>query len=281
MSIRLVAGGLAGAALCFLASQALGHGDAEARLARLNERLARTPADCDLLTRRAWLHHETGHLDLALADLDRAKQIAPDRLLLDWMRSRVLLDAGRFAEAEVLLRGFLSHQPDHARAHAAHARALAGLQRYDEAARAFGRAIEHDGVANPELYLDQARMLVAADLGDPTRALGVLDEARQVFGPLPALEGEALELEVRARRFDAALLRVDRLAAGATRRESWLLRRAEILERAGRGEEAADAYQASLAEVAALGDQRRATPFVQLLEERARRGLARLRGAAR
>ena len=48
----------------------------------------------------------------------------------------------------------------------------------------------------------------------------------------------AVDLEVQRERWDAALERIDRIAARSARQETWLLRRGEILEQAGRSEAA-------------------------------------------
>ncbi len=96
------------------------------------------------------------------------------------------------------------------------------------------------------------------------------------LGPLVSLGFEAIDLEVRLRRFDAALARIDQLSAGSPRRESWLVRRGEILEAAGRDAEARQAYESAMDAIAALPAGRRAVPAVADLAASARRGLQRV-----
>jgi predicted RNA polymerase sigma factor len=134
--------------------------------------------------------------------------------------------------------------------------------------------------AGPDLHLARVRALAAG--GDATlgEALRALDEAEADLGPVPALAQEGLALELRAGRTDAALARLDRLSARTRHREGWLVQRAEILERAGRSEQAKSAYSAALASLDSLPPTRRATPAAVTLAARAREGLERLTSSA-
>jgi len=96
---------------------------------------------------------------------------------------------------------------------------------------------------------------------------------------VPALAQEGLALELRAGRTDAALARFDRLSPPERRGERWILQRAEILERAGRSQQAVVEYSAALASLEAMPPARRATPAAAMLAERARGGIQRLTAA--
>ena len=84
----------------------------------------------------------------------------------------------------------------------------------------------------------------------------------------------AIEFEVTRERYDAALARLDRIAAGAARKERWLARRGEILAQAGRQAEARTAFTQVRAAIAALPPRRRTTRAVAELEDRIRMALA-------
>jgi predicted Zn-dependent protease len=58
------------------------------------------------------------------------------------------------------------------------------------------------------------------------------------LGPLPSLALPAVDLDVRLGRWDSALIRLDALLRQAPSNPSWIARRAEILARAGRTDEA-------------------------------------------
>ena len=61
-----------------------------------------------------------------------------------------------------------------------------------------------------------------------------MDEGIEKFGELVFLENYAIDLEVTRKNYDAALARLDKLSATMPRKESFLLRRGEILLQAER-----------------------------------------------
>jgi Flp pilus assembly protein TadD len=117
---------------------------------------------------------------------------------------------------------------------------------------------------------------VEADAGDPSRALESLEEASATLGPLVVLESYALDLEQRAGRFDAALTRLERLAGGSSRQESWLIRRAAILVQAGRSDDALLCLRQALVAIERLPPHRRSAPATTRLEAQARLSLEQL-----
>ena len=88
------------------------------------------------------------------------------------------------------------------------------------------------------------------------------------MGPLITLQLYAIDLEAKQKSYDAALARLDKVAAASPRKETWLARKGEILQLAGRPEQAADAFQAALKAIAQLPDTRRYVPAMQELEKR-------------
>ena len=71
-------------------------------------------------------------------------------------------------------------------------------------------------------------------------------------------------------------MRLDQIIAAVPRPETWLARRGEILEQAGRLEAARQDYTAALAAVAALPEHRRTTRTMQNLVTRLGTALDRL-----
>jgi tetratricopeptide (TPR) repeat protein len=261
------------AAILLAPAPVLAHGDFDARVAALSARIKEQPS-ADRYLERSVLYRGHGDLAAALADLDHAERLDPTRTDLGLHRGRLALDAGRPEEAVAPLEELLAGVPDHPEANLALARALAELGRPRDAAAHYTRAIEAAPVRIPSHYLEQADALLAA--GEPQVALNGLDEGLSRLGPVVALASRAIEIELAQGRVDAALVRLDRLASSASRQETWLARRAEILEDSGRRAEARAAYAGALAEIERLPVRRRATPAMAQLESRARDGVARL-----
>ena len=251
----------------------LAHGAFDARVAALAARIKEQPS-ADRYLERSVLYRGHGDLAAALADLEQAERLDPTRTDLGLHRGRLALDAGRPKEAVAPLQALLAETPNHPEANLALARALAELGRSRDAAAHYARAIEAAPVGIPSHYLERADVLLAA--GEPQVALDGLDEGLSRLGPVVALANRAIEIELARGRVDAALVRLDRLALRASRQETWLARRAEILEDSGRRAEARAAYAGALAEIERLPARRRATPAMAQLESRARDGVARL-----
>ncbi len=274
--MRIVSIVAATLSLCLSVSDARSHArdptEAEAADARVRSR----PRDAEAWLARAQLRFRWGDAPGALADLDRARRLGahPSRFALE--RGLALLEVGKVESAEERLRDFLERHPHHVQARASRGRALALLGRPAEAARELEHAIGRSAAPTPDLYLSRARALLEAEAGDPSRALESLEEARARLGPLVVLESYALDLEQSDGRFDAALARVERLAAGSPRQESWLIRRAAILARIGRPGDAAASLRMALLAIERLPPHRRSARATARLEAKARLSLERL-----
>ena len=107
-------------------------------------------------------------------------------------------------------------------------------------------------------------------------ALKGLDEGLSALGEPVVLHMYALELEIGAKRYDAALRRVDKLSAGSVRKEPWLIRKGAIQEAAGQKTAAIQSYQAVLEAINSLPASRRHNKAVHRLENEAIAALSRL-----
>jgi tetratricopeptide (TPR) repeat protein len=195
---------------------------------------------------------------------------------VDYHLARLRLDAGKPAEAETLLGQVLVRTPDHAPSLVERARAREALGRHLEAAADWERAIAVDTRIGPEHYLGLAAALVAAGPDHRARAIERLDQGLARLGEPVSLALRAIELEIDAGRTDAAVARIEKIAARSARKEPWLVRRAEILEQAGRSAEARQSYAEALQAIDALPPFRRTTPAVGRLREQALAAVARL-----
>ncbi len=267
---------LAGA---FATSSVRAHPDLERQIADVTTRLELAPRDAELYLHRAELYRVHRDWPAAEADYARARRLQPRLAIVDFYLGRMKLEADRPKEAKKALDRFLSREPDHARARIARARALVKLGDPLAAVADYTRALagfDEDQRPEPEVYLERARALAALGDAHADAALRGLDEGLARLGQPVTLQLYAIEIEVERGRHDAALERLQAIADSAERQESWLVRRAEILEGAGRVGEARDAYASALAAVAALPPNRRGNRAMRRLEQQARAALERL-----
>jgi len=125
------------------------------------------------------------------------------------------------------------------------------------------------------MYIERAQTLAAAGIEFRDEALRGLDEGMEKLGPLITLQLAALDLELAQKRYDRALARLERIAAGSPRKETWLARRGEIMEQAGRKTEAHESYAAALAAIETLPPHRRRVKATTEMETRLRAALRR------
>jgi tetratricopeptide (TPR) repeat protein len=250
------------------------HEDAADRLHAIGHRLEATPDDPGLYLERAGLLRERGRPVEALEDCRRARALSPSAAAsADLIAAGIHLEDQRPEAALDCARRVLLEYPEHGPAHLARARALRYLGRKSEAIATFEMVRAGAETPRPELVLEHAGLHLDAPRSAAT-ALGVLDEGMARIGPAPALVRLAIELEVELGRVEAALDRIDDMVRRSRRPERWLVRRGELMEEAGRCEEAAGAYRAALRAVDRLPPRHRRTAAVTALEMRALAGLA-------
>lgn len=251
---------------------ALAHGTLQAPIAALDRELALQPANLAARLERADFLRLEGDFGSALEDLAAIDAISPANPDAAWIRARVLVDQGREAPAIVELNRWLSIHPAHPGALELRARARTSVGDLNGALLDYDAAIAAAPAPDPDLFSARAEVQRARRSG-PTGAeealAGLLAGIRKL-GPVPGLELAALRLELDLGRYQDALLRIDALAATATRKETWLARRADILEQMGREDAARATWEEAVAACEALPPGQFRTPAIQALLKQAR-----------
>ncbi|MBK7976719.1 MAG: hypothetical protein IPK07_26775 [Deltaproteobacteria bacterium] len=247
--------------------------DVALRIQEISKKIAESPKDASLRAFRADLHRFTRDFDAALADCEGARVLAPRDATVCTVCGRVLADAGFPRAAKAVAETGLGTAPDDPELRLLHARMLAKLGDALGAWDDYSAVIRAVPAPSPDLFLERSDALAATGPEHLDRALGGLEEGIGRLGPVITLEIRALELEEKLGRVDAAVMRVDRLMADAKRKETWLVRKGDVLRRAGRDEQAAESYRAALAALEALPPRVRDSRAMQDLEKQARGAL--------
>ena len=254
------------AALCLaMCAPLLAHDEPHKEIERLSREIEWSTMDAELYLARGGLHRMEGHWEAALADFDRAAQLDPLNSTIDFHRGRLYLEAGAPQAARENLDRFLAVHPTHVQGLMTRARSLRQLGQPLLAASDYTRALAQTADPGPVLFLERADALAAAGDEYLESALDGLDEGIEQLGPVVLLQSKAVDLEVRARRYDSALGRIDQILSTMPRKERWLARRGEVLERAGLIDEARASYAEALAAIERLPWRRRETPAIQEL----------------
>ena len=259
------------AVLALVAGPAGAHLEIEVLERAAADEVAERPEDPEVRVRQAQVYRAAGEWDEALAALEHAAEHGADPDLVAAERGRVFLDAGRPRAAKIQFDRVLRRRPDAFGVLLQRGRAWVQLGHPGRAARDLGAAVAGMPRPAPEDVFAWRDALVAA--GRREDALRALDRGIARLGRVPSLALAALDLEVALGRHQAALARLDRLLAESPRNEAWLARRGELLERAGRRDEARGAYARALELIATRPAERRGKR-IEALEHRLRTALA-------
>ena len=271
MSLRIIS--IALAAVAILPLRLLAHGDLHEQILAVTGQIAKDPKNSELYLKRGELHRMHQEWDLAQADYDRAAALNASLAAIDFTRGRMFLEANWPHSAKICLDRFLLKHTNHVEGFIARARTLVKLEKPLDAARDFTTAIRYAPSGRPELYIERAQALASAGDKHYAEALRGLDEGIERLGPLVTIQLHAIDLELKRKEFDAALARLEKIAAQSPRKETWLARRGEILLQAGRREEARAAYEQALKALDTLPPGRRNVPAMNELERRIKAAL--------
>src|SRR5688572_25560507 len=244
------------------------HGDLHEQIRAVTDQIAKDPKNSELYLKRGELHRAHQEWDDAQADYDHALALNPGLTVVDFTRGRMFLEANWPHSAKICLDRFLRKHTNHVEGFTARARTLVKLEKPLDAARDFTTAISFAPTGRPELYIERAQALASAGDKHYEEALRGLDEGIGRLGPLVTIQLHAIDLELKRKQFDPALGRLEKIAAQSPRKETWLARRGEILQQAGRRDEARAAYEQALKALDTLPPARRNVPAMTELERR-------------
>jgi tetratricopeptide (TPR) repeat protein len=211
------------------------------------DELALRPGDPEMHLRQGRLLAERGEWDAALEAYERARSFGADSDRVDVVAGAALLDAGWPRMAKRRFDTVLERNPGRDDARLGRARAWVKLDHPEAAAVDFAAALERMADPRPAYALEQRDVLLA--IGRREEALTALDRAISRIGVVPTLLLAAIDVALDLERYDDALLRIDGLLKTSPGHPLWIARRAAILDRAGRRDEARAAYADALERV--------------------------------
>ena len=253
------------------------HGNAHERIEALTVEITKSPTNAALLFQRGELQLQHGEWLAALKDFEAARQLSPARPGLEHARARALAGARQLDEAGAILDRLVTASPTNAPLRLDRARVLGMRGRTTEAVAEFTLTLPLVAAPDAAHFLEPALLLAKA--GQLDAALAWLDRGLKTLGPNPELALPAIELLLQQNRFPDALARADAMLARQPRAASWLALRGDILQQAGRRDEAGRAFRECLAALESLPPTLRRTQANADLERQVRDALAKLKPA--
>jgi tetratricopeptide (TPR) repeat protein len=257
--------------LALVPAPVIAHQDLGEILAVHERESARRVSDPTAHLEEAHLRRLARDFDGALHSLGRAVTFGADQMDAAVVRGRIYLDADWPGAARAELDRAIRAYPERVHLRLIRARASHRLGEPAAAAADYRTAIAGMRSPTPDHVMEYRDVLLES--GDEEGALAALDLGMTRIGPAPTLQLPAIDLALVLGRPRDALRRIDALLAQSPRNERWLARRGEILERAGRADEARQTYGVALALIEARPAARRGER-VRTLERRLRAHLA-------
>ncbi|MGH7957195.1 MAG: tetratricopeptide repeat protein, partial [Opitutaceae bacterium] len=251
------------------------HGDDQLLIDALTEELAKAP-EADLFIRRGELFRHHQEWAKAGADFESAARLEPKLEIVAFFRARLLLESGEPAKARAFIDRYLAGAPGEAEGWFLRGDVLGAIGKHEAGALDYAEGIRRASHPRPEHFLRRAKFLAAAPEATPTRVLAAVDEGIAKLGPVISLLEYAIALELERKNYEGALVRIQKAMEHSPRRETWLVRRGDILLKFGRTSEAVAAYRAALAAIEELPPRYRETVPVEKLERDARASLGQI-----
>jgi len=208
------------------------HDGLHEQILAVTEQIVKDPTNAALYLKRAELYRLHADWKNSENDFNRVEKLDGDLTAVDLGRGKLWFDAKRFAKAKRALEKYLAREPQSFEGVLTMARVCAKLRETGAAVKHFSEAIALAPRDSAEIYLERAETLISANRF--SEALTGLDEGLGTFPNLVTLQTAAIDLEVKRRNYTGALTRLDKLTAAAERKETFLLKRGEILRRANR-----------------------------------------------
>ena len=245
----------------------LGHGDTHEQIEALTDVLSQNPDHVASLLERADLYRRHRQFNEALIDLDRVRLLSPTNNSAYYLTGLTLLEQGEFNEAETVLQDFLSRSPRSPRGQLALARVFTHQQRHLDAAQAYELAVDYQVTPSPDLYLARAQAYMNAGEAYLAQALEGLEEGMTLIGPLITFRRLAISIEIEQGKFHNAFVRVNGILQDVDRKETWLVRKAQILTAMGRNEEAHQQFLLAERAIERLPERPRTSPAIRTLRQ--------------
>jgi len=203
-------------------------------IAKATEAIEKDPGNAEAWAERAFLERLNEDYPAALADLQRAGQLAPGNLRVHAERGMTLSAMGKDAAAERELTRFLEGGGKTAEVLAERGKVRERLKRPAQAIADYDAAV----ALSPEIDWYVARGLLQESQHELAAAAAGYRDGIARMGDAVVLELALLRVETARGAYPAALEVVDRQMVKAGVKTDWYLRRADLLQASGRLAEA-------------------------------------------
>ena len=242
------------------------HEDLMVQIQQLTKRIEKESNNANLYVLRGQLYAQHQEHAAAISDFRKAKKLHPDLLITDLLLAKVLAAQKRPKLALSPINVFLKNQPKHLDGLLIRAGIYQQLGNNVAAQKDFEQVILQNKKVQPKHYLAIVENFLSVDSTNIAPALAWLNKGQQQFGFDIVLKQKEIDLLVEHQLYKKALQRIDELLPHFQRKEQWLFKKGQILEKDQAFEQASMQYEATLATIAQLPKRLQMTKRMLVLE---------------
>ena len=249
------------------------HGDIELQIEMMDQEIEANISKGSLYLKRAELQRRHLSWELAVADYSRAEKHGISAQELNFFRGRMYLEAEQYESAISYLDASLKAQPNHVPALIE--RAKIPIRPISNSIQDLDKAIDLSSAPTPDLFLNRAKLVLAADPEQFQDAISGLQEGIIQIGPVVSLIEFAVDQCALRLQWELAMQIIEYLPPILKQSPKWLLKKGLIHWELRNYKVATDLYSAALAKIEELPAARSNSSAILLLKNEVVNALGR------
>jgi tetratricopeptide (TPR) repeat protein len=236
--------------LClFLNTSLSAHGDLDLQIERISKRIEKAPHNANLYIKRGQLYAKHNEPLEAKQDYLHARNLDHNLLITDLLLAQLLADNNGANAALPYVNLFLknhSNYSNHSIALITRAKIHQQMGQPDLCQKDLENAMTYLTEPNPSHFISISEAVLLADDSNISEALSWLKKGEEKFGFDIVLKSKEVDLYVRSKQYEDAILTIDKIMEHFQRKEKWHFQKATIYEKDEKIDLAKIHYEATL-----------------------------------
>lgn len=233
--------------LClFFTTSLSAHGDLDLQIERISKRIEKEPHSANLHIKRGQLYANHNEPKKSEQDYLLARNLDQNLLITDLLLAQLFVDNNEARAALLHVNLFLKNYTNHSIALITRAKINQQMGQSDLCQKDLEKALSNLLEPNPSHFISIAEAVLLADDSNISEALSWLKKGEEKFGFDIVLKSKEVDLYVRTKQYENAILTIDTITEHFQRKEKWHFQKATIYEKAGEIDLAKIHYDATL-----------------------------------
>lgn len=252
------------------------HGDLDEQIVRLSQRIEKDSNNAQLYLKRGQVYFQHGDFEEAKKDYFKTRELDGKLDILDFLLAKLYAKHNLPDTALIYVNVFLKEHPENPNALISRAGIHRQLGDLELSQQDLAKALKGLKPPQPRHYIDIAETILYADSTNYSEALEWIEEGQSQFVFDIVLQTKKVELLVKDKQYENAILGIENIMNNFSRKEKWYLEKAKIYEKMKEHEQALEMYQASLTAIQNLPTRLQKTTAIIELEALALEGILKL-----